>query len=171
MRELKEIGNVFVVSSGMKVHALLSRNRPRVGAPFVLGTSLSLAALVLLVGGFSMHHVGQSATPLGPSVPMLSVSSHTYASPVDSVLAQLHGSFLAGEPTLTRAADARLDDAAFALQEGDAGWEVVWSERDVVLADARATHLRERLALWKHGARVRVVARKDVPGIRARPLR
>ena len=155
----------------MNLPALLLPDGPRKSAPLVLGTTLSLAALVLTVGGFSMHHIGQSGEPRGGDVLARSMSSPTHASPVDSVLAQLHGSFLAGEPTLTRAADARLDDAAFALQEGDAGWEVVWSERDVLLADSRATHLRERLALWKHGARIRVVARKDVPGIRARPLR
>jgi hypothetical protein len=125
----------------------------------------------LTVGGFSVHHIGQDRAAQTDDIPTLSVSAPAYASPVDSVLARLHGSFLAGEPTLTRAADARMDDAAFALQEGDAGWEVVWSERDVLLADARATHLRERLQLWEHGARIRVVARKDVPGIRARPLR
>ncbi len=155
----------------MKVRALLLGNRPRVGAPFVLGTSLSLAALVLTVGGFSMHYAEQDRATETADIPALSVSTPAHVSPVDSVLAQLHGAFLAGEPTLTRAADARLDDAAFALQEGDAGWEVVWSERDVLLADARAAHLRERLQLWEHGTRIRVVARKDVPGIRARPLR
>ncbi len=150
----------------------LFRNRSGPSASSVLGISLSLAAAVLTVGGFAMHHVGQHPSSSGASqIPARTASAPSYASPVDSVLAQLHGSFLAGEPTLTRAADARLDDAAFALQDGEAGWEVVWSERDVLLADARSAHLRERLQLWEHGARVRVVARKDVPGIRARPLR
>jgi hypothetical protein len=151
----------------MKIDAPAVRLAPRPTAPFVLGVSLSLVALVLTVGAGAMQRAARGAPEPAPPVPAALAAQRAHPSPLDSTLHLLHGAFLAGEPGLTRAADARLDDAAFALQEGD-GWTVEWTERDALLADARAAHLRKRLELWGHADRVRIVARKGVPGVRAR---
>jgi hypothetical protein len=163
----------------MKVYDLVLRTRPRLTARSVLFASLLLAGLVLVGGSVAMQRAeapppSATAAPADlDRVPALLASDaeeQAYASALDSTLVLLHGAFLAGDPTLTRQADARLDDAAYALQDSS-GWEVVWSERDVLLADARAAHLRQRLEVWGHAGRVRIVAQRGTPGIQARPLR